>query len=233
MDRKTCVDGAIFVLVYNVTSRSSLDRIVNYSNEVLRLDGCRDASKLIVALHPNTIHGNKIIDEGKEFASRIGGQFVEVEVEDVVGMNSAFQDLVRAHMSCLSMQQAKEKKGSATKKTKRSPGSILTGLRAKRDMNKGLMEPTSAHTTSITTQPREKLRALLHSRKVLDRFPPPTMRVEKVVRNMSSSKSLDLSAADHSLDSWISQEESEEAYHAFGPSISWPEKSASIPRGGR
>jgi hypothetical protein len=77
MDRKNCVDGAIFMLLYNITSISSFDRVVNYSNEVIRrLGGGRDASKMIVDVHPHMINGRKLIDEGKALASDLGGRFV-------------------------------------------------------------------------------------------------------------------------------------------------------------
>lgn len=85
------------MLVYDVTSRVSFDRIFYYYKQVLKPMKPRHPPIMIVAVRTNAVYGISLVEEGLAFAELAACGFCELYEDDIEAIGTAFNDLVGAY----------------------------------------------------------------------------------------------------------------------------------------
>jgi len=85
-----------FVLVYSITSRQSLEGILTFQQQILRIKNKDYFPMIVVGNHCDREDERQVSkQEGEAIARSFGCRFVEASSEDRINVDIAFYDLVR------------------------------------------------------------------------------------------------------------------------------------------
>lgn len=95
LDQANSADGAIFILLYNITVQESLDCIVAYHDDVLRSRDKEGFRVLVVGIHCQADYHLPVIEGGELLARSTGGTFMEMGLHDRKVISTAVNSLIR------------------------------------------------------------------------------------------------------------------------------------------
>ncbi|KAK7582369.1 hypothetical protein V9T40_013814 [Parthenolecanium corni] len=89
--------GDGFLIVYSVTDTQSFAHVIDFYNQVLRVQDAESFPVLLVANKVDLLHSRKISEEkGKEIASQLGVEYIETSAkEPPLNIDTAFHQIVR------------------------------------------------------------------------------------------------------------------------------------------
>jgi hypothetical protein len=94
LDRQQSQCASAFMLLYNINSWASLDRILQLHRDVIETPYRNDVCILIVGLQYERRNGESFAEEGKSFARSIGASFSSIDSTSVGWVCMAFGRLV-------------------------------------------------------------------------------------------------------------------------------------------
>jgi len=105
-----------YVLVYSITSRSSLEQVNQFREQIVRVQDCDDFPLILVGNKCDLEHLREVTtEEGKELARSFGAEFIEASAKSRTNIEQIFVNIVRKIRS-------KSKKGRSRSATEHSSG---------------------------------------------------------------------------------------------------------------
>jgi len=99
-----------YILVYSVTSRTSLEQINSFRQQIIRVQDSDDVPMIIVGNKCDLVQGREVsTDEGKELARSFGAEFIEASAKTRTNIEQIFISVVR---------RVREKQGFSKKSSK-------------------------------------------------------------------------------------------------------------------
>jgi len=117
-----------YILVYSVTSRTSLEQINSFRQQIIRVQDSDDVPMIIVGNKCDLVQSREVsTDEGKELARSFGAEFIEASAKTRTNIEQIFISVVR---------RVRQKQGFSKKSSKEMGGKGGKGNRRKISLKK-------------------------------------------------------------------------------------------------